>query len=110
MALLQLTAGEGGDDAIDLGWAEAEPLVGRPKATAELAAHAPSSTVVIATEQSERLGTFLEEGGVFDHLREIDLDLDLELEPGLAHADIDIAAGSRQPAMGFHLVPDPHLV
>src|SRR5260370_32909903 len=103
MALLQLTAGEGGDDAIDLGWAEAEPLVGRPKATVELAAHAPSSTVVIATEQSERLGTFLEEGGGRDHLREIDLDLGPEAEPRLAHAAIGIPAGSVQPAHGFYI-------
>jgi transcription-repair coupling factor (superfamily II helicase) len=106
---LELTAGEGGEDAIDLGWVEAEPLVGRPQATAELTAHASSATVAIATEQSERLRTFLDEGGVRDQPREIELDLDLELEPGLGHADIDIAAGSVHPAMGFHLVTDAEL-
>ncbi len=106
---LELTAGEGGEDAIDLGWAEAEPMVGRPQAAAELAAHASSATVAIATEQSERLQTLLAEGGVRSHPREIELDLDLQLEPGLGHADIDIAAGCVQPAMGFHLVTDAEL-
>ena len=106
---LELSAGEAGEDAIDLGWVEAEPLVGRPKATAELAALAASATVAIATEQSERLGSFLAEAGVDDHLRELDLDLDLELEPGLGHADIDITAGAANPAMEFRLITDAEL-
>ena len=106
---LELSAGEAGEDAIDLGWVEAEPLVGRPKATAELAAQATSAMVAIATEQSERLGTFLDEAGVNDHLRELDLDLDLELEPGLGHADIDITAGAANPAIGFRLITDAEL-
>jgi transcription-repair coupling factor (superfamily II helicase) len=106
---LELTAGEGGEGAIDLGWSEAEPTVGRPQAAAELAAHASSATVCIATEQSERFQTLLAEGGVRDHPREIELDLDLELKPALGHADIDVAAGCVQPAMGFHLVTDAEL-
>ncbi len=106
---LELSAGEAGEDAIDLGWVEAEPLLGRPKATAELAAQATSATVAIATEQSERLGTFLEEAGVHDHPRELELDLDLDLEPSLGHADIDITAGAVNPAMGFRLITDAEL-
>jgi transcription-repair coupling factor (superfamily II helicase) len=106
---LELTAGEGRDDAIDLGWAEAEPMVGRPQGAAELAAHAPSATVVIATEQSERLRTLLDEGGVREQPREVELDLDLRLGPGLGHADIDIAAGCVHPTMDFHLVTDAEL-
>src|SRR5260370_24079017 len=104
---LELSAGEAGEDAIDLGWVEAEPLMGRPKATAELAAQAASATVAIATEQSERLGSFLHEAGVDDHLREGELDLDLEPEPGLGHAGSDTPAGAARPAMGFRLVTDP---
>ncbi len=110
--LLEITAGEAGEDgedAIDLGWVEAEPLLGRPKATAELAAQARLATVALATEQSERIGTFLEEAGVHGHPREIELDLDLELEPGLGHADIDVTAGAANPAMGFRLVTDAEL-
>ena len=106
---LELTAGEGADGAIDLGWMEAEPLVGRPRAAAELADLAGSMTVAVATEQTERLRTFLEEGGVRERPREIELDLDLPLEPGLVQADMDIAAGCVQPAIGFHLATDAEL-
>src|SRR4029077_20921292 len=74
-ARLEVTASEGADGAIDLGWVEAEPLIGRPPATAQLTAPAASSTVVFATEQSERLRTFLDEGGVREHPREVELDL-----------------------------------
>src|SRR5260370_4701691 len=107
---LELSAGEAGEDAIDLGWVEAEPLMGRPKATAELAAQAASATVAIATEQSERLGSFLNEAGVDDHLREVRPDPDLELEPGLGPADLDITAGAANPAMGFRLVTGAQLL
>jgi transcription-repair coupling factor (superfamily II helicase) len=106
---LELTAGEGREGAVDLAWTEAEPLVGRPRAAADLAAHAVSATVAIATEQSERLKAFLDEARIHEPLREIPLDLDLELEPGLHHADIDIAAGCVHPAFGFHLVTDAEL-
>ena len=106
---LEMTAGEAGDDAVDLGWSEAETLVGRPQAAAELAALGASATVVIATEQSERLRTLLDEGGVRDHPREVELDLDLQVEPGLRQADVDVAAGCMQPAIGFHLVTDAEL-
>ncbi|HSS42418.1 MAG TPA: CarD family transcriptional regulator, partial [Solirubrobacterales bacterium] len=106
---LEVTVGEGGDDAIDLGWVAAEPLVGRPRAAAELADLAASATVAIATEQAERLRTLLDEGGVNERPREIELDLDLELEPGLKQADIDVTAGCAQPSTGFHLITDAEL-
>ncbi|TMF44261.1 MAG: transcription-repair coupling factor [Chloroflexi bacterium] len=108
-ARLEITASEGADGAIDLGWVEAEPLLGRPQATAQLTALAASSTVVFATEQSERLRTFLDEGGVREHLREVELDIDLELEAGLQQADIDIAAGAGHQGIGFRLVTDAEL-
>ncbi len=106
---LELTAGEGVEGAIDLGWGDAEPLVGRPRAVSELGALAATATVAFATEQSERLKTLLDEGGVRGRLGEMELDLDLELEPGLHQADIDIAAGCVQPSIGFHLITDAEL-
>ncbi len=106
---LVVTAGEGDEGAKDLGWVEAEPLVGRPRAAAELAEQAASTTVVMATEQSERLRTFLDEGGVRENPREVELDLDLALEPGLQLADTDIAAGCAQTAVGFRLITDAEL-
>ncbi|HKV87821.1 MAG TPA: transcription-repair coupling factor, partial [Candidatus Dormibacteraeota bacterium] len=106
---LTVTAGEGSAGAIDLGWTELEPVVGRPRAVAELAAKADSATLVLATEQSERARALLEEARVKAAVSEIDLDLDLRLEPGLRSADIDIAAGCSQPAIGFHLATDAEL-
>ena len=108
-ARLEITAGEGADGAIDLGWVEAEPLIGRPQATAQLTALAASSSIVFATEQSERLRTFLDEGGVREHPREVELDLDLELESGFQQADIDVAAGVLHRNIGFHLITDAEL-
>ena len=107
--VLKATAGEGGDSAIDLGWVEAETLVGRPRALAGIAAVADSATVVVATEQMERLGALLEEEKVTARLAEVDLDLDLELEPGFRHADVDVPAGARHPGLGFHLISDAEL-
>ena len=106
---LEVTAGEGDEGAVDLGWVEGDPLVGRPRAAVELGEQAASTTLVIATEQSERLRTFLDDGGVREHPREVELDLDLTIEPGLQLADTDIAAGCAQPAIGFRLVTDAEL-
>jgi transcription-repair coupling factor (superfamily II helicase) len=106
---LLLTAGEPGAGAIDLAWKAADPLVGRPRAAAELAALSESATVIFATEQNERLRAFLEEGKLPGPVPETELDLDLELEPALRRADIDIAAGCSQPEIGFHLATDAEL-
>ena len=106
---LLLTAGEPGAGAIDLGWKGAEPLVGRPRAAAELAALSESASVIFATEQDERLRAFLDEGDIKAQVPVTELDLDLELEPALRRADIDIAAGCAQPEIGFHLATDAEL-
>ncbi|MGA7910500.1 MAG: transcription-repair coupling factor, partial [Candidatus Dormiibacterota bacterium] len=108
-AHLMVSAGESDRGAVDLGWAPAEPLVGRPRAAAELVGRGESATVVFATEQGERLRALLDEGGVKAPLRQLDLDLDLELAPAVAHADIDVTAGTSQPAIGFHLATDAEL-
>jgi transcription-repair coupling factor (superfamily II helicase) len=106
---LQLTAGESNRAALDLGWVELDPLVGRLRAVADLAALGHSATVIFATEQDERLRAFLDESGVSAPFTEVDLDLDLDLEPALRRADIDIAEGCSQPAIGFHLATDAEL-
>ena len=106
---LRLTAGEPAGKAVDLGWTESQPLVGRPRAVAELAGLSATATVVFATEQDERLKAFLGEGGVRATAGEAELDLDLELEPGLRRADVDITAGCSQEQIGFHLATDAEL-
>jgi transcription-repair coupling factor (superfamily II helicase) len=104
-----VTASEAGTDALDLGWTEGEPLVGQKRAPAGFAARSDSATVVLATEQDERLRAFLAESGVKAPLTLVDLDLDIELKPALAHADIDIAAGCSQQAIGFYMATDAEL-
>jgi transcription-repair coupling factor (superfamily II helicase) len=106
---LNATAGEVDDDALDLGWVEAEPFVGRPRALADAVRLADTATVLLATEQPERLGALLEESKVKTRPGEAELDLDLELAPGFLHADVDIAAGCSQPAIRFHLATDAEL-
>jgi transcription-repair coupling factor (mfd) len=106
---IRLLAGESTADAVDLGWVEVQPFVGRPKALADLAALSGSATVVFATEQDERLRALLDESGVKARIAQVDLDLDLELKPALELADIDISAGCSQPEIGFHLATDAEL-
>ncbi len=106
---LLLTAGEPAGEAIDLGWTESQPLVGRPRAVAELAHLCGAATVIFATEQDERLKAFLDEGGVRATVGEAELDLDLELEPALRRADVDITAGCTQEQIGFRLATDAEL-
>ncbi len=103
---LAVTAGEGGGDDLDLGWFEGEPLVGQPRALAGFAARSEGAAIVFATEQDERLRALLDEAAVHSALREVDLDLDLELEPALYHGPVDLASGTSQPAIGFHLATD----
>ncbi|HXN91201.1 MAG TPA: transcription-repair coupling factor [Candidatus Sulfotelmatobacter sp.] len=107
---LTLTVAEAtGSSPLDLGWLAGEPLVGQPRALAGLAAKRDAAAVVFATEQDERLRALLDEAGVKAALREVDLDLDLELKPVLAHAAVDLAAGTSQPAIGLHLATDAEL-
>jgi transcription-repair coupling factor (superfamily II helicase) len=106
---LRISAGEVDGDALDLGWVDGEPFVGRPRALADAVRLADSATVVMATEQPERLAALLDEGKVKARPSEADLDLDLELKPGFLHADVDIAAGCSQPEIGFHLTTDAEL-
>ncbi|HEY1455839.1 MAG TPA: transcription-repair coupling factor [Candidatus Dormibacteraeota bacterium] len=106
---ITVTAGESRGEAIDLGWVQADPLVGRPRALVDLMGQADAATVVLATEQTERVRALLDESGVKRPMAEIDLDLDLELQPGVNSADVDIAAGCAQPRIGFHLATDAEL-
>ena len=106
---LKLSAGEVDGEALDLGWVEMEPFVGRPRALAETAALANSATVVMATEQPERLEALLDESKVKARPTDVDLDLDLDLKPGLFHADVDLATGTSQPGIAFYLATDAEL-
>ncbi len=106
---LKLSAGEVDGEALDLGWVEMEPFVGRPRALAETAALADSATVVMATEQPERLEALLDESKVKARPTDVDLDLDLDLKPGLFHADVDLATGTSQPGIAFYLATDAEL-
>jgi len=105
---LRVTAGEA-DGAIDLGWLPAEPFVGRPRALADAVALADSATVVMATEQDERLAALLDESKVKVRPADVDLDLDVELKPAFFRADVDITAGCTQPAIGFRISTDAEL-
>ncbi|MEA2629350.1 MAG: hypothetical protein QOJ10_1810 [Chloroflexota bacterium] len=106
---LKLSAGEVDNEALDLGWIEMEPFVGRPRALAETAALADSGTVVMATEQPQRLEALLDESKVKARPTDVDLDLDLDLKPGFFHADVDLATGAAQPGIAFYLATDAEL-
>jgi hypothetical protein len=97
------------DGAVDLGWRELEPLVGRPRAVAELPAESASASVILASEQGERVAALLAEAGVGSELSEVDLDIGLELEPGLRRADVDVSAGVGSFGLGFRLYSDAEL-
>ncbi|HSR26757.1 MAG TPA: transcription-repair coupling factor, partial [Candidatus Eisenbacteria bacterium] len=97
------------DGAADLGWRELEPLVGRPRAVAELAETARAAAVVRASEQGERVEVLLREAGVRATPSEVDLDADAELTPGLHRADVDLSAGVRNDELGVHMYSDAEL-
>jgi transcription-repair coupling factor (superfamily II helicase) len=106
---IRLLAGESTAEAVDLGWVELQPFVGRSKAIGDFAAESASATVVFATEQDERLQALLDESGVKARMLEEDLDLDVELKASMRRADMDISAGCSQPEIGFHLATDAEL-
>jgi transcription-repair coupling factor (superfamily II helicase) len=108
-SVVRITAGETSAVAIDLGWLDATPVVGRARAVAELAELGNTETVVLASEQQERVRALLGESGVTGSVHEVELDLDLDLTPALRRSDVDVAAGCSQPAIGFHLVTDAEL-
>jgi transcription-repair coupling factor (superfamily II helicase) len=97
------------EDAVDLGWHELEPLVGRPRAVADLTAAAASNAVVLATEQAERVQAMLAEAGVRQAPAEVDLDLDLDPPPGLYRADLDVPSGFRSDELGLQVYSDAEL-
>ncbi len=106
--VIEVSAGES-DGALDLGWIEAEPMVGRAGAFGSLATLAASEMVVVATEQGDRMQSLLDAEEVRLTPAEVDLDVDLQVDPGLKHADADVAAGCSLPAAAFHLVTDAEL-
>jgi len=107
--VVEISAGEMHEDALDLGWTDAEPLVGRKKALAAVARRAESLTVFVATEQTDRFRELLEADAVRATIKEADLDVDIELDAGLHLAEQDLPAGCSQSAIGFHLLTDAEL-
>jgi len=101
-------AGAAGHHAADLGFAEPDPLVGRPRAVAELAERAAQATVVLASEQGARVDALLAEAGVGSP-READLDVDLAETHGLWHADVDLASGFANEQLGLWVYSDAEL-
>jgi transcription-repair coupling factor (superfamily II helicase) len=106
---IEISAGELDGAALDLGWTDAEPLVGRKKALAAVAKQAESSTIFVATEQTDRFRELLEADAVRAAVREADLDVDIDLDGGLHLAEEDLPAGCSQSAIGFHLLTDAEL-
>ncbi len=106
---IEMSAGELDGEALDIGWTDAEPLVGRKKALAALAKQAEGSTVVVATEQNDRFRELLEADAVRASVKEADLDVDIELDGGLHLAEQDLPAGCSQSAIGFNLLTDAEL-
>src|SRR5439155_567966 len=106
---IEMSAGELDGEALDIGWTDAEPLVGRKKALAALAKQAEGSTVVVATEQNDRFRELLEADAVRASVTESDLDVDMELDAGLHLAEQDLPAGCSQSAIGFNLLTDAEL-
>jgi transcription-repair coupling factor (superfamily II helicase) len=105
---LTVTGGEV-EGGLDLGWRDLEPLVGRPRAVAELDEARESSMIVLASEQGERARALLSEAGVRAIPTDVDLDADLELRPGLYIADQDVPAGFRSDDLGLRLYSDAEM-
>jgi transcription-repair coupling factor (superfamily II helicase) len=103
---VRITVGEG-EGAIDLGWRQPEPIVRRPAALTQLLAERQS--VVLATEQSERLDALLNEAGLGGRPLELDLDLDTVITPGLLHGDADLPVGADNPGLGLTVLSDHEL-
>ncbi len=99
----------GGGEDVDLGWTDLEALVGRPRAVLELAERAAAGTVVLASEQKERVEALLMESGVSADLVPVDLGADLELSTGLHVAEEDVALGCSNPGLGFYLYSDAEM-
>ncbi|MBJ7602499.1 MAG: transcription-repair coupling factor [Candidatus Dormibacteraeota bacterium] len=96
-AWLQLSAAEpAAGETIDLGWRELDPVVGRQDALAAVVQRAGAGhSVVLASEQSERLGALLAEAGRTEAPTAAELDLAEALPHGLSLADVDLPAGCR---------------
>jgi transcription-repair coupling factor (superfamily II helicase) len=103
---VSITAGEGAGD-LDLGWRQPEPLVRQPGNLRRLLGERP--TVVLATEQAERLEALLTEAKISGRPNQVELDLDLETGPGLLQADADLPVGAENPRLGLVILSDHEL-
>src|SRR5919197_1577941 len=78
---LEAFASEVDGEAADVGFAEAEPVVGRAPALAQAVREARSGrqTLVLASEQRQRVDALLNDAGAGPAPEEADLDLDFDL-------------------------------
>ena len=104
---LAATAGEEELAGLDLGWRQPEPLVRRPWAVKELVDGKRS--VILVTDQAERLQALLADAGLHAELPEVDLDLDLEPLPGLQRSAGDLPFGAENDRLGVALLGDHEL-
>ncbi len=103
---VSITAGEA-EDALDLGWNQPEPLIRRPGALRQVISERPS--VVLVSEQSERLEALLTEAGAERQPQGLDLDLDAILTAGVQQAEADLPVGAENPGLGLAILSDHEL-
>ncbi len=108
-AVLRLTAGEPADGSAfrDPGFTGLEPLVGRGDAPATLRDRGRAASVLLASEQGERVAELVG-AGASTELAD-GLDLDWEPAPGLWRADLDLASGFAAPALDLFVYSDSEL-
>ena len=104
---IEIFAGEA-EAGRDLGWTSPEPLVGR-RGGLRAIVESGAGTVVLASEQRDRVLALLAEEGLPSPPLQVDLDLDLEPQPGLFHADLDPASGCSSSDLNFMLLTDAEL-
>jgi transcription-repair coupling factor (superfamily II helicase) len=99
------------EGAVELGFAEPEPVVGRPLALNALAAEAATGgrTLVLASDQQARLDALLGEARVEEAPVEADLDLDLNVPIGLYAAELDIPGGWAHAGIAVTVLSDAEL-
>jgi len=105
-ALIEVFASEV-DGALDLGWTDVDPVVGRPDAAELVRGRAESAAVVLASEQTQRVAELFGSDG--EAPREVDVDVDWEPGRGLVAADLDLRAGFANPGLGLFVYSDSEL-
>ncbi len=107
-SVVEVTPAEVEGDAVDLGFADVEPLVARPDAAAGVVEMSGARSVVLASEQTRRVAEFAAAGGALGPA-EVDLDLDWEPAAGLYTASVDLPGGFACPPLDLWVYSDAEL-